>query len=110
MSILTTYYSSSQDDRYEERNKFCTEFIVAQNLDVLDENSQDADTGKSNHTIFDKDMMNSTFSAKFGHFNKKSYTSGLPYSGKVNLLNFEESKLHDCFRKSNIKLPNTIIC
>ena len=88
MSILTTYHSSSQDDRYEDRNKFCTEFIVAQNLDALDENSKDANRGKTDNTTLDKNMINSTFSAKFGRFNKKSYTSGLPYSGKVNTLHF----------------------
>ena len=83
MSVVTTYHSSSQDDRYDNGNKFCTEFIVAQNLDAFDENSKDADTGKTDQIILDKNVVNSTFSAKFGRFNKKSYTSGLPYSGKV---------------------------
>lgn len=81
--FISKKYFSFKHDGNEDRNEFCAEFNVAQNFDSSVETIKHADAGKNNQTISNNNVMNSTFSAKFGHFNKNSYTSGLPYSGKV---------------------------
>ena len=57
--------------------------MVTHNFDLQDENRYLDDTGKTYQNKFDTIPINSRFSAKFGRFNKYSYESGLPYTGKV---------------------------
>ena len=57
--------------------------MVTHNFDLQGENIKLDDSEKTYQNKFDTITMNSRFSAKFGRFNKYSYESGLPYTGKV---------------------------
>ena len=47
-----------------------------------------------------KSVLSNEISVRFGRFNKKSYKSGLPYSGKVNSTKF---KIYLLFNASQFK-------
>ena len=59
--------------------------MVAQTVDSSFQNLNAENEEKSGHnTPMNLDTYNN-ITAQFGRFNKKSYFSGLPYSGKVSL-------------------------
>ena len=69
-------------------HRFCTEFVVIQDIDSSYENQSIEIDKKAIENATNeaptKSVKSNKINVQFGRYNKKSYKSGLPYSGKVN--------------------------